>query len=471
MEKRIEVPDHNLFDEKSKEFFESKHAKRLQDKYRSKPYEEKYLVLYLVSKYGSWFCNGVSALLASTWVFSYLFSVVKQLPHPFVIATVFTVVIVVGLELLQRFLSGNLFKDWLQYGIKAVKGLIVGSLIVAGISFVSSYQGSFDFMGTVTSPPVYKAPTLFNLTDVKARYQDLVNTADRTATNYYNRRKYAGRIATEDAKKYQEYLDKGLAYRDSLNKAVNVTETKNEKKIEKAKENYQKAVDLYNSQTAQKGYGLGILSIIFIALFYLARWYQEYYDFKTASQYAILITKGAGGTNTNNPPLPHQPQGQPLDYQNLLSHVQSLIQSQKAKTKQAPVPSPSIEEEPIPKEPLNGSHNNTTLPFQLPIGFFSDGERQDQLKNLYIQQIQPYIQDFRRNEGIYSDKYTVAHRSFKTGKLEHLDLGTVTNRVGIYVKKIESSLSIGNKTPLPNQMEKLIYWIGKREELINKIGE
>jgi hypothetical protein len=56
-------------------------------------------------------------------------------------------------------------------------------------------------------------------------------------------------------------------------------------------------------------------------------------------------------------------------------------------------------------------------------------------------------------------------------KQPHLDLGTVTNRVGIYVNKIESSLSIGNKTPLPNQMEKLIYWIGKRKELINKIGE
>lgn len=420
MEKRIEVPDHNLFDEKSKEFFDSKHAKRLQDKYRSKPYEEKYLVLYLLSKYGSWFCNGVSALLASTWVFSYLFSVVKQLPHPFVIATVFTCIVVIGLELLQRFLSGNLFKDSLQYGIKAVKGLIIGSLIVAGTSFVSSYLGSFDFMGTVTSPPVYEAPKLLNVADVQARYQDLVNTADQTATNYYNRRKYAGRIATEDAKKYQEYLDKGLAYRDSLNKAVNVTETKNEKKIEKAKEDYQKAVHLYNSQTIQKGYGLGVLSVIFITLFYLARWYQEYYDFKTASQYAILITKGTGGmTKSNTTPL-HQPQGQVLDYQNLLSHVQSLLQSQQLPIKKAPNAPPTIEEGQPKEEPLNGSHSNTTLPFQLPIGFFSDGERQDQLKNLYIQHIQPYIQDIRGDQGLLSDKYTIAHRSFKTGRLEHL---------------------------------------------------
>ena len=74
MEKRIELPDRNVFDEKSKAFFESKHAKRLQEKYKAKPYEEEYKLLYLLAVGTSWFGNGLSALSASTWLFTFIFS-------------------------------------------------------------------------------------------------------------------------------------------------------------------------------------------------------------------------------------------------------------------------------------------------------------------------------------------------------------------------------------------------------------
>ena len=291
MQKRIELPDHNVFEEKSKQFLESKHAQRLQNKYESKPYEEKYKLIYYITKIGSWFCNSISALTASTWVFTYVISLFKDLPYPSVIATFFTGIVLIALELLQRFLSGTFFKDSIQYGFKsALLGVLAGMIIIAGVSITFSYSGSFDFLYTVTSPPTYQAPNLLNIEEVKGRYQDLVNTADKTAQNYYNRRKYKGRIATEDAAKYQEYLDKGLAYRDSLNKAVLVTEEKNDKTIEKSKKEYEEALQAYNNKANQQGNGLAVLSVIAILLFYLCMWYQEYYDFKTASQYAIFVT-------------------------------------------------------------------------------------------------------------------------------------------------------------------------------------
>ncbi len=468
MQKRIELPDHNIFEEKSKQFLESKHAQRLQNKYESKPYEEKYQLIYYISKVGSWFCNSISALTASTWVFAYVFSLFKDLPYPFAIATFFTGIVLIGLEFLQRFLSATFFKDSLQYGFKSsLLGILAGMIIIAGVSVLFSYSGSFDFLHTVTSPPAYQAPQLLDVNEVKTRYQDLVRTADKTAQDYYNRRKYKGRIATEDAKKYQEYLDKGLAYRDSLNKAVALTEEKNKTTIQEAKEEYEEAIANYNLKANRQGFGLAAVSITAILLFYLCMWYQEYYDFKTASQYAILVTKGK--PQHAPPTLPQNQQGQQVDYQSLFNHVQQLLQTQqKDRQEQIPLPSPPKKHDSQKQEKLNGSEP-TNSSFQLPIGFFSENEREEQLKNLYIQHIQPFIQDFTQNGTQYLDKYTIAHRNFKTGKLEHLDFGTVTNRIGIYIGKIENSLSIQHQKALPNQMEKLLYWIGKREELLKKM--
>ena len=464
MQKRIELPDHNAFEEKSKQFLESKHAQRLQSKYESKPYEEKYQLIYHISKIGSWFCNGISALTASTWVFTYVFSIFKDLPYPFAIATFFTSIVLIGLELLQRFLSATFFKDMLQYGFKSsLFGILTGMIIIAGVSILFSYSGSFDFLNTVTSPPTYQAPQLLDVNEVKTRYQDLVQTADKTAQDYYNRRKYKGRIATEDAKKYQEYLDKGLAYRDSLNKAIAFTEEKNQATIQEAKTEHEEIVVTYNLKANQQGFGLAAVSVTAILLFYLCMWYQEHYDFKTASQYAILVTKGKPQHTTT------LPQSQQVDYQSLFNHVQQLLQAQQKKTKKEfTLPSTPKENDSQEQEKLNGSQPENSS-FQLPIGFFSENEREEQLKNLYIRHIQPFIQDFTQNGVHYLDKYTIAHRNFKTGKLEHLDFGTVINRIGIYIGKIENSLSLKHQKALPNQMEKLLYWVGKREELLQKM--
>ena len=147
--------------------------------------------------------------------------------------------------------------------------------------------------------------------------------------------------------------------------------------------------------------------------------------------------------------------------------IMQLFQEQEERLSQKTATKPS----PPPSEDTTTSNDKAISHFkglQLPIGFFSDTERQEQVKSLYIQLIQPYIQHFKEYNLTIPDKHTVRHKNFRTGQLEYLDFKTVHNRVGIYLLKINNSLSKGSKEALPNQFSKLGYWLNKRGEFFGK---
>lgn len=463
--KRIHLPDHNPFEEKSKSFFGTKRANRLQKKYESKPFEEEYSLLYYVAIIASYFANTLSALTASTWLFSYAFSIVQELPYPFVIACLFTGIVLLGLEALQRFLAVKFFKTKLQYGYKTYRAklntLLSGMLIAALISISLSYAGGFDLITTVTSPPGYEEPELQDIEMVKARYQTMINEADKIASEYYNRRKYQGRIATEDARKYQEYLDKKIAYQDSLLTAVTLTNQANKQAKEKANQEYQTALTQYKEGTRSKGAGLGSAAVFFILLLYLSLWFVEFYDYKTASQYAILVTTASATPETTQP----KKQLNQEEYHILLKQMQEQMEALQKQQSNGSSPT-SLSDDKLPQDafPYNEMEQ---LP--LPIGFYSATQREQQLEKLYIQQIKPYKQTFSQNEVVYQDKYTITHRNLKNGKIEHLGFSTVNNRVGIYVLKVQKSLANKNLKAVPNQLNRLQYWVEKRGELLSKV--
>ena len=88
MQNFIQLPTENIYDLKSKEFYQSKLADRLKKKFEPKPFEENYKPVYWISFTTSYFCSLFSILTASTFVFVYIYSLMEKLPYPFVWATV-----------------------------------------------------------------------------------------------------------------------------------------------------------------------------------------------------------------------------------------------------------------------------------------------------------------------------------------------------------------------------------------------
>lgn len=466
MEKFI-IPEGDPYQENAKAFIKSRKGKQLKERYAVKPYEEQYAPLYHISVIISYAANLLSIITASTWVFTWLYSVVHQLPYPTTIAGFIAGLILLGLEWVQRFFCERFFKKRIPFGYTQqtksdLRGLFIGMLSCAAISIIFSFLGGFDVVKNVISPPLYQEPVLENIETVQKRYQNMVDEADKIARDYYNRRKYRGRIATEDAGKYQEYLDKKIAYQDSLLTAVTITEQENIARQKESQEEYEAALAEYEVSNTQKGTGLGGCAVIFIGLFYLSMWYQEYYHFQTIAQYALIENK-----NRATPPIPSNKQSlQNSSYPPIEAYIQQLQTEIERLRKESPTPpthSPPFSE--------NGGTEEIQNKGMLPIGFYTDLEREAHFKNLYIQHIQPYKQLLQATSASLIDKYTIAHKNLKNGKWEHLDFGTVNNRVSIYLGKIEKSLTANNWSALQNQVERLNYWIDKRHELVQKMKE
>ena len=113
------------------------------------------------------------------------------------------------------------------------------------------------------------------------------------------------------------------------------------------------------------------------------------------------------------------------------------------------------------------SHKNMGDP-PLPIGFFSKEERQEQQINLFKQPEQVFKQTFVQNEVIYHDKYTIAHKDLKTGKLKHLNLDNINNRISIYESRVKEAELIKDEDILERRKKRLIYWMDRRWELLSK---
>lgn len=461
---RFIIPDKNPYQENARAFLQSQRGKQLRERYTVKPYEEQYAPLYHLAVTISYIANLVSIVTASTWLFTWVFAIVHQLPYPSILASIVSITFLILLEWGQRFFAERYFRKRVPFGYteqtkKDLNGLCLAMLLCAGVSICFSFLGSFDVVTTITSPPTYQAPPLLDVASVTKRYQTMVNEAEQTATDYYNRRKYRNRIATEDAKKYQSYLDKKIAYQDSLLAAVTITENINTQRISQAKQQHQAALKEYEQSKEQKGSGLGVVAIVCSLLFYLSMWYQEWYYFQTIAQYAVLQSATSSSINTT-PPAPTTSKDEHTA--TLESYIQQLNE-QIEQLKQPPSPPPPFSK--------NGQSQLNSSSTQLPIGFFNANERERQIKNLFIQHIQPYKQRLSDTMTKYADKYTIAHTNLKNGRLEHLDIGTVNNRANIYIHKIEQSLQQQKFTTAQRQLSMLHYWLNKRQELVTKMEQ
>lgn len=473
---KFELPENNVFEEKARTFFKSKRARQLQRKYQVKPFDERFSILYYCSIVVSYFANGLSALTASTWVFTYVYSIVKELPYPSVHAGFWTGILLLLLELLQRFLATDFFKTRLQFGYtpntrRTLNAMLLCMILLSGISIISSSLGGFDLVDLVTSKPMYETPTLENRKEVEQRYTKLVNQAKDEAEDYKQRKLYMGRLSDKHARHYRNLLDRKNNLADSLLVALNRVDAENKKRTTAAKKEFMTVLSVHENEIENRGTGLAGATIFFIGLFFISIWFREYYDYRTAllyAQHSPSPTPPQKSEGNNEISLPKINKNQDIELFKQLEMLQKKIEKleeEKAKTTFTDLT--NIDNNGLQNGQSHKNINDTTLP----IGFFSREERQEQQQNLFKQPQEVFKQTFVQNEVIYHDKYTVAHKDLKTGEIKHLNLDSINNRIGIYQTRIQEAKQIEDKKVLKRREKRLTYWQGRKDELLSKITE
>jgi len=437
--KNLVLNPHNVYEEKSKEFLNSKLADRLREKYRAKPFEEEYKPLYYVALIVSYLCNGFSILTASTYVFSYLLSIFLEIPSPALLAGAVTFLVLVLVEALQRFLSPKLFKNGLQYGFKlSLFSLLLVIAAISTLSILASYNGGFDVVKVVSSPPIYSAPSLYDIEEAKQDFNKMIAEAGAGAETYKKTRLYLGRLSNVDGREYKKLLSVKTDLQNKKLAKISSLEAFNREKVEKAELKHLEELREYSSSIESKGGGLAGVAIAAQLIFFLAIFFLEYYDYKTSTQYAII--------ETVSPPLP--PEQKEVGFK---SYQQSNNNYE------------------------NGAYNRTQIGFNNS----SKGITHQQPKKLLEQN---NTTPTTITKTVYQrDKKTIKHTDKKTEKTKYYTLSQVNNFIKVYEGRVAETLEqierlkAGSKPiavkeeTLKDRRAALQYWEGRREELLELI--
>ena len=414
MNNSIQVPSENVYDEKSKEFFNSKLAQRLQQKYNPKPFEDTYKPVYTISKIISYFCNLFSILSASTFLFSYLVSIFLEIPYPYIWASIFAGTLLISIEVLQRILLPEFLKTLFQYGFK-VSSLVLLTIILllSALSLHLSYSGGFDVINKLLSPPTYQAPILADTEVVKKEYNELILNADKDAEAYKSSKLYLGRLSDIHAKAYKELLTVKATLQTAMLDKINNLEAKNETLLATSKAEYKEALKTHENKLVSKGSGMASFAIFSQVLFFFSILFMEYFDYRTAAQYAFL----GNIANSVSSELPITKT--PYNF-NIKSNVIAT---------QANVITPTSTNKPsVKKQP------KTKLK-----------QEQTATKTIFVE-----------------DKKTIEHNG------KYYTLEGVNNFINIYQKRVADA-NKKNNVPLANsRKETLKYWLERKSELLNK---
>lgn len=415
MKNLFHLPSSNEFDERSDEFFETRLAQRLQEKYEPKPYEKRFAAVRSISLVSSYFCNVFSILTASTFVFTYFFSVFAELPYPTVWASLLTGFILILIEALLRILAPLFFKNTLQFGFKSSYFTVLFAILaLSGLSVFFSYNGGFDVVSTVTSPPTLQNPTLYDIEAVKAQYNQMIADADKDAESYKKSKLWGGRLSDAHASVYQKLLDKKASLKTELLAKIGDYEQLNRDLLATAKTTHQEELANYENAVLSKGGGLAVFAVIVQLVFFLCVFYMEYYDYKTVTQYASIPT---------------------------------------SVKKKNPQQSPTL---PTDGFPINNLQNGKHYPeVRNQIGFKIGQHKQPEI------QLQQAVSEKTKTVFV-EDRKTVFHNG------KYYTLQGVNNFISIYQKRLDESSGKGKSRTAQKREANLRYWLGKREELLSK---
>lgn len=486
--KEFNLPTDNVFEDQMEKYSKSALSKRLEKKYKPKPFEEVYKPLRTASWVTSYFCNVFSILTASTFVFTFIYSVIKNsVDYPIQIGMVLTGCLLVLIEFAQRSMVPLFFKTQLQFGWDKMKKQLIGlGILISCISIFGlalSYNGGFDVVSVVGSEPVKENPELYDIDQIKKDHKLLIAESSAAAESYKKVKLWNGRLSNENAKHYRNLLGKTSDLRESLNDKVEHYEQLNRDMVLGSKMDFENQKSAYEATITSKGSGLARFTILAQLVFFLSIWFMELFDYKTHSQYAknpksnqskvvpnfqniqtsVVAEKALSDLPLNQNKIGFKT-GVSQTVKKPVSKQRNLL-SKRGKTGQTQTVQTGASQTVQTVKPLQTSKGITaTIPTSKP----------------EIKILEKVVR--------ITDKNTVPHTCERTGATTYKTLGDVNTNINTYQKRCKDSVKIISKlkkevsngvdgskkrhdramVTFDNRKRKLEYWKGKKSELLNQ---
>lgn len=414
---------------------------RLKQRKKDKPYYQRYYTLYIIVLILGWAANLLSGVTESSRIYAFYYDFLRSFTFADA-GTWILVILTVGLiEIFHRIIATSYFKDLVENDIhtKDMTPKLLVMLIIALFSTTLSFHGGFELVRLTKQSPEPIAANLLSVEDLSNAYSPLVGDLKEDIQDFRKTREWKGRLSDKSARQWEDMKQKKQEIQIRQAEALTSLSSNNLEEQIRVDSLNQQRQQVYESQIDNRGYGLGILSILAVFILYACLWYDEEYQ----ERKAIYLEKKFGSMSDPSP-LPHSP----ID--NGFSHFSDKQQS----------------------NPTHSEHyqeNGTELPkseFIHPIGFYTETQRQEM--NI---QTNPSGQVWTDMDREISDRFTVPHTYRKGGKsvTVHYTLRMVNSRIAQYEREIADAFHRHlEQSVLENRQNWLRYWQQKRVELLQK---
>ena len=160
----------NVFDSKLSSFLKQRKVQRIKNKFKDKPFYDRTARVALWLLLLSFSCNVFSAYSEHFYLRDFIGdSITSNL-----LASIFTVLLIVVIELIKRSTIPQLWRYWLQYGRLDYIHLII-VLVFCSISIFSSFEGAKLIPKKITPQP-----NLINLDSIKSEFNTQIETVDNS---------------------------------------------------------------------------------------------------------------------------------------------------------------------------------------------------------------------------------------------------------------------------------------------------
>jgi hypothetical protein len=279
------IPQTDHFSESFRKFQDSRQFKRLQDKYKVRPFFERQRPLKVISDIGGYVLGVFSAATAFLFVWGF----VQDLLSFKVLSAVFAVAFLVGLEALKRLTLPGVFKTFFQFR-KIAAGQIAFAVFLSVASIASSYFGAKQAVKMLT-PEVQ----LVSLEDVRKPYEERLRTLQADKADAM-KQTWKGKQTVQAAKRLNTIQNQEAEVQAAMLRAVQGAQTEN------SMEQQAHTADTHVNAEAFAG-----VTLVFELLMVLCLWYAELYDFRSLAEFAAHTrqTEGSGSPHPTPNTEPH----------------------------------------------------------------------------------------------------------------------------------------------------------------------
>jgi hypothetical protein len=239
------------------DFKSSDLAQKLSEKYRVRPFYEKYAKLYRAVSVASYGLNFFSVATATTCVFAFLMA---MLPYPFLCACI-AVASLTMIELFKRLTIPSFFQSYFQFKKLTISKLVFIIVLVV-FSVTLSYTGAKDTVLLLTP----KA----ELTDVQATKQpfsERIKSLEKQKRDIKRSMSWENKLTPQGAKAYNEVTAQIGRIENEMMQSVSKANTSNEKTLGDHQNNTSLRAEYFGAITL-------FLDLALIALFFFMELYQ-----------------------------------------------------------------------------------------------------------------------------------------------------------------------------------------------------